>query len=207
MTPTDQSFALALKQFRTASGMTQDELALRSGVSVRSISDLERGISRFPHKDTVQLLMDALGLSPDDAARLFALARTPPSPSAPPAPSEPTTPCIGREHELAQIHQRLRDPALRALTLTGEAGVGKTRLALESAALARETFGEAITFVDLSAMRSAQYALPVIAEALGVRERPAHTLLDDVAQSIGEQRLLLILDNCEHVLEAHPTIT
>ena len=70
-----QSFAVMLKQLRAAHGMTQEELAQRSGASVRSISDLERGISRFPHKDTVQLLTDALQLSPDEAAELLALAR------------------------------------------------------------------------------------------------------------------------------------
>lgn len=79
MPVTSQSFAVMLKQLRTAHGMTQEELAERSGASVRSISDLERGISRFPRKDTVQLLADALQLSPDESAQLFALARAPKS--------------------------------------------------------------------------------------------------------------------------------
>ena len=78
MPVTSQNFAVMLKQLRTAHGMTQEELAERSGASVRSISDLERGISRFPRKDTVQLLADALQLSPDESAQLFAW-RAPPS--------------------------------------------------------------------------------------------------------------------------------
>ncbi|HUY77507.1 MAG TPA: tetratricopeptide repeat protein [Ktedonobacterales bacterium] len=210
MPPTSQaspSFAVALKHYRTAHELTQDELAARSGVSVRSISDLERGVSRFPHKDTVQLLVDALGLTPDDAERLFALARAPRLPADIGALAEQATPCIGREHELAHLRLRLLDPTLRLLTLTGVGGVGKTRLALECAELARDTFGDEVKLVDLSAVPSARYVAPAIAEALGVREQAAGTLLADVARAIGDRRLLLLLDNCEHVLDARPTLT
>src|SRR5215469_141948 len=95
------NFAVVLKQLRTAHGMTQEELAERSGASVRSISDLERGISRFPRKDTVQLLADALMLSPDESAQLLALARAPKAslPSSTTSP-EGGLPLLGRENEL-----------------------------------------------------------------------------------------------------------
>ena len=207
MAPTGQSFAVALKHYRTAHELTQDELATRSGVSVRSISDLERGISRFPHKDTVQLLVDALELPPDAAERLFALARAPRLPVDAGMTAEQATPCIGRERELAHLHQRLLDPTVRLLTLTGVAGVGKTRLALECVALGRDAFGDEIKLVDLSAVPAARYVAPAIAEALGVREQSAGTLLADVARAVGDRRLLLVLDNCEHVLDARPVIT
>ncbi len=88
MLPTSQSFAVLLKQLRAARGMTQEELAERSGTSVRSISDLERGISRFPHKNTVQLLVDALQLAPQEAEQLFALARSLRSPTGISAPTD-----------------------------------------------------------------------------------------------------------------------
>jgi predicted ATPase/DNA-binding XRE family transcriptional regulator len=209
MPPTGQSFAVALKQFRAAHGMTQDELAARSGVSVRSISDLERGISRFPHKDTVQLLADALHLTPEEADHLFALARAPKAPTdalTALTASDSALPLVGRDRELGDIQRRLMDPSLRLLTLTGVAGVGKTRLALESATLARDGFPAGVTFVDLAALSAAHQVLPAIAQALGVREQPARTLLDETIRWIGEQRLLLILDNCEHVLEARAVI-
>ncbi len=201
-----QSFAVALKQLRAAREMTQEELAARSGVSIRSISDLERGISRYPHKDTVQLLVDALELTPNEAERLFALARAPRLPTDI-APTDQATPLIGRERELAHLNQRLSDPALRLLTLTGLAGVGKTRLALASMALARDTFGEDARFIDLSAISSARYVSPAIAEALNVREQSPGSLVDDITRWIGDRRFLLLLDNCEHVLDARPVIT
>jgi transcriptional regulator with XRE-family HTH domain/tetratricopeptide (TPR) repeat protein len=69
------SFGSLLRSLRTAAGLTQEELAEAARVSYRSISDLERGVSRSPHRDTARLLADALGLSGDDRARFEAAAR------------------------------------------------------------------------------------------------------------------------------------
>jgi predicted ATPase len=67
-------------------------------------------------------------------------------------------------------------------------------------------FADGTKFVDLSAIHTAQYVVAAIAQVLGVRERPEHSLLDEVVLWIGERRLLLVLDNCEHVLEARDAI-
>ncbi len=209
MPVTSQNFAVMLKQLRTAHGMTQEELAERSGASVRSISDLERGISRFPRKDTVQLLADALQLSPDESAQLFALARASKSlPSSLDSP-EGGLPLVGREREVADIDWRLKNPRVRLLSLTGVAGVGKTRLALECAESVSTTFIGGVKIVDFSSIQAAQYVVPTIAQVLGVREQPGRPLLDEVVRSIGDlgdRRLLLVLDNCEHILEARGSI-
>jgi predicted ATPase/DNA-binding XRE family transcriptional regulator len=194
-----QSFAITLKQLRTLHGLTQEELAERSGVSVRSISDLERGISRFPHKDTVQLLADALHLAPEEAAQLFAFTRK--ASSADQSAAEAAVPCIGRERELAEILRRLRDPTVRLLTLSGVAGVGKTRLAREAAAQAQPIFGDDVRFVDLAPVTTARFVVRAIAHALDVREAPAQTLMDVLCRYLAERHMLLILDNCEHLLE------
>lgn len=69
------SFGSLLRSLRIAGGLTQEELAEAARVSYRSISDLERGVSRFPRRDTARLLADALGLSGDDRARFEAAAR------------------------------------------------------------------------------------------------------------------------------------
>src|SRR5215469_5489166 len=201
-----QSFAVMLKQLRAAHGMTQEELAERSGASVRSISDLERGISRFPRKDTVQLLAEALQLTPDEATQLLALARAARFLPADPTAMDGSLPFVGRERECDEIIRRLRDPLVRLLSLTGVAGVGKTRLALECLAPVEGAFAAGTRFVDLSAIHTAQYVVAAIAQVLGVRERPEHSLLDEVVLWIGERRLLLVLDNCEHVLEARDAI-
>ena len=86
------------------------------------------------------------------------------------------------------------------------AGVGKTRLALECLAPVEGYFEDGMRFVDLSAIHTAQYVVAALAQALGVRERPEHALLDEVVSWVGERRLLLVLDNCEHVLEARVAI-
>ncbi len=209
---TQSTFALALKQFRTRCDMTQEMLAERSGVSVRSVSDLERGISRSPRKDTIQLLADAMRLSAAETAQLVALAL----PSARVgagrlALSSADLPLVGRERELREIQRLLMDPTLRLLTLTGVAGIGKTRLALESASLLQETnlngnTFDGITLVDLSAIAAPRFVLPTIAAALGLREQPAQAWMDEIAAALAERRVLLILDNCEHVIEARDDI-
>src|SRR5215469_10948296 len=69
------SFGDLLRSLRTAAGLTQEGLAEAARVSYRSISDLERGVSRFPRRETARLLADALGLSGDDRAGFEAAAR------------------------------------------------------------------------------------------------------------------------------------
>src|SRR5829696_10167900 len=133
--PDTPVFAELLRQHRRAMGVTQEELAERAGMSARGISDLERGARSHPHRETVRLLADALGLS--GAARSTfvraaprAIGRT----AARPAPAAqlpiPLTPLIGRHQERAAVIALMRDGVTRLVTLTGPGGVGKTRLAL-----------------------------------------------------------------------------
>ena len=85
----DASFAAHLKRRRAAAGLTQEELAERAGISVRSIGDLERGAAHRPRKDTARLLAAALGLPPEEREAFVAAARRPPRPAADAAP-DPT---------------------------------------------------------------------------------------------------------------------
>ena len=79
---TESDFGVLLRRYRVAAGLTQEELAERAGVSIRGISDLERGARGLPRKDTVRLLLDALALSPADRAALVAAAERPQKPTA-----------------------------------------------------------------------------------------------------------------------------
>src|SRR5215212_11547166 len=74
---TETSFGDLIRRHRTAAGLTQEALAERAGLSTRGISDLERGARGLPRKDTLQLLLQALDLSPADHAALVAAARRP----------------------------------------------------------------------------------------------------------------------------------
>jgi predicted ATPase/DNA-binding CsgD family transcriptional regulator len=116
----------------------------------------------------------------------------------------PLTSFVGRERELAAVRDRLGDPGVRLLTLTGPSGVGKTRLAL---AAARDLdgggrFADGVWFAGLAPLADAALVPQVIATTLGIREEAGRPLLEAVQESLRARRLLLVLDNCEHLVDA-----
>jgi hypothetical protein len=123
----------------------------------------------------------------------------------------PPTPLIDRADELATICQRLADTGTRLLTLTGPAGVGKTRLALAAAIQLADQipnrFPDGVTLVDLSLVRDPQLVLPAIAHALGPADTGALPLPQRLQTSLAERALLLVLDNFEQVLPAASLLT
>ncbi|MCA9876639.1 MAG: helix-turn-helix domain-containing protein, partial [Thermomicrobiales bacterium] len=126
---TDNAFAGELRRCRLAARLTQRDLAERSGISVRAISDLERGINRHPQRETARMLSAALALSGAAQTRFLEAARRPPrlvkpAPSGVNAPAN--DPLIGRAQEIALIAQTILRPGVRLVTLTGPGGVGKT---------------------------------------------------------------------------------
>jgi predicted ATPase/DNA-binding CsgD family transcriptional regulator len=112
------------------------------------------------------------------------------------------TPLIDRAVELEMIHQRLVDDHVRLITLTGPAGVGKTRLALEAANQLSDCFPDGVIFVDLTSIRNPDRVLPAVAHTLGVAERNGSPLLERLEERLADLKLLLILDNFERVLSA-----
>jgi predicted ATPase/transcriptional regulator with XRE-family HTH domain len=207
------SFADLLRHLRITAALSQEELAIRSGLSLRGISDLERGVRRAPHLTTVRVLADALALDTTDRQALLTAARPGALPDTPGATAGgyaplvlPLTPLLGRERELATLVSLVRDSDFRLVTLTGAGGSGKTRLALEVSTGLCSTFSEGAVFVDLAPLRDVEFVLPTIAGVLGVRERPGQPLLDTLSRFLAPKHLLLLLDNCEQVLGAAPQI-
>src|SRR5258708_3558754 len=132
------SFGVLLKRYRIAVGLTQEALAARAQLSARTIADLERGINRLPRHDTFELLMTALNVTAQQRALFLVMARPEITAEAAQASSLshlplPPTALIGREQEITQALTRLRSDGVRLLTLTGPAGIGKTRLGLQVA--------------------------------------------------------------------------
>jgi predicted ATPase/DNA-binding CsgD family transcriptional regulator len=116
-------------------------------------------------------------------------------------PQQPTL-LVGRERELAALAMELQKPSVRLLTLTGVGGTGKTRLAIASAAAWLDGNSGEACFVDLAAIPDPEGVMPAIAAALGVHETPRVAPREAVAQVVRPRLMLLVLDNCEHVLGA-----
>jgi predicted ATPase/DNA-binding CsgD family transcriptional regulator len=106
---------------------------------------------------------------------------------------------IGRDAELAEVRRLVA--GWRLATLTGTGGAGKTRLAVQVAAGLADGAGDGVWFVDLAPLTDPDLVAVAVADALGVRQEPGRPVLDTLVGAVGWQSLLVLLDNCEHVIE------
>ncbi len=115
-------------------------------------------------------------------------------------PPQPTS-FVGRATELREIGDLLADPDCRLLTLVGPGGIGKTRLALEAAARLRDAYADGVCFVPLQPLASPEDIVPTIIRATGLAMRQADDLKAQLLEQLRACHLLLVVDNCEHLLE------
>jgi non-specific serine/threonine protein kinase len=178
---------------------------------VHAIHKLERGTTH-PHRDTTNRLVQALRLSADDEAAFRALAEPVPrhrdTTAAATADLRLTradlpvalTRFVGRQREIVEVEELLR--SARLITLTGVGGCGKTRLALEVARSNAAQFSDGVALVELAPLTDGSLVTQAIGSAVGVREAPSRPMLDTLCGALKSRQVLLVLDNCEHLLEA-----
>src|SRR5215210_1874964 len=107
---------------------------------------------------------------------------------------------VGRERELNEVKRALA--MTRLLTLTGACGSGKTRLALEVAENLTDAYPQGVWFAELATLSEGALVPQTVAAALGVCEQPSRTLVDTLANSLRREKMLLVLDNCEHLVDS-----
>jgi len=199
---------MLLRRRREACGLTQEALAALAELSVDAISLLERGLRQRPHPSTVTLLATALGLTAAECDEFLAASREPAAGLATTAPPElqpPATSFLGRQDQVEELRALLQGDGPRLLTLTGPAGVGKTRLALAAFAAAGPAFAGGVVAVSLAPLSDPRQVPTAIQHALGVRDDGADAL-EAIVAHCRRRRLLLLLDNFEHVLAAAPLL-
>jgi class 3 adenylate cyclase len=107
---------------------------------------------------------------------------------------------VGRGPQMADVEKLLADN--RLVTLTGAGGVGKTRLALEIAARLAPEFRDGVWYVDLAPITDAELVPVAVARALGLPDQPGRSTMDTPLRFVRDRQMLVVLDNCEHLLDA-----
>ncbi len=197
-----------LREYRKQAGFSQAHLAGLSRLSVEAVGALERGARRAPYRATIALLAHALDLNPSDRAKLEAAAagararapRSPPPGASADAQSHlpiQATSLVGRDHDVATIVDMLQRS--RLVTVTGSGGVGKTRVAIEVASRILSDGRADVRFIDLSQLSDGRLVAENVAAAFGLTLDEAASAAD-VARACSSAEVLLVLDNCEHLV-------
>src|SRR5262249_12777321 len=183
--------------------------------------------TRWPYRHTVARLANAMKLAPAERSALVVAGqrpiRTRPAESASTidralSPDTATTTAvgtiprttlpvpltglIGRSAELDRLAQLFVDSGTRLLTVIGPGGVGKTRLAIAVAGRLESTYSDAVVFVSLGSIEDVLLLPTTVARAVGMSEQASSDVIDALAEFIGQRPLLLVLDNCEHLIDA-----
>ena len=207
------NFGTVLKRLRLKAGLSQEELAERARISAKAIGAYERGDRRAPYRDTLALIVEALGVTGAPYDELVSAAdqarRRGPSPTDVASPSEfpahpnnlpiARTTFVGRDQDLAEVTALLDHH--RLLTLVGSGGVGKTRLAIQVGAELLRHYPDGVWFVDFAPITDPQLVASVTAHALGMSQQQGRRVDEAIPTWLKRKRLVLIFDNSEHVLE------
>jgi predicted ATPase/transcriptional regulator with XRE-family HTH domain len=214
------SFGYWLRLKRKALDLTREALADRVGCSVSTIRKLEDE-ERRPSTQIAELLTEIFKIPATERTAFLQFARgdwrsapslrdeeAPWRASTPALPQQPRsnlpgtfTSLIGRDEDIAAVRDYLTDPNIRLVTLIGAPGIGKTRLSIASARESLADFPEGVFFVALAPLDQPSLIPSATMQALGYIEKNNLSPEKHLIEGIGNKRILLVLDNCEHVIE------
>ncbi|GAA3240181.1 ATP-binding protein [Dactylosporangium siamense] len=194
------TFGQVIKHRRRALDMTQRDLANQVGYSVVTIRKVETD-ERRPSRELAERLAHCLRIDPEQQGAFVGLGRhaMPATRSNLPAP---LTRLIGRDAEVELVRGTVLQRSIRIVTLVGPPGIGKSRLSVEVAGDLRAVFPDGVCFVAFAPVGDEALVVPTLATALGVREVAGTPLVDVLVDHLRDRRLLLLLDDCEHLLGA-----
>jgi predicted ATPase/DNA-binding XRE family transcriptional regulator len=206
-------FGTLLKRLRLQAGLSQEQLAERARISAKAVGSYERGDRRAPHRNTLALIVDALGVTGAARDELLSAAdqgrRRGPSAvdfaSSGEPPAQPNnlpvarTTFVGRDDDVAEVEALL--DRHRLLTLVGSGGVGKTRLAIQVGAGMLDRYPDGVWFVDFAPITDPELVGSVVARPLGMSQQQGQAIDEVIPAWLKRKQLLLIFDNAEHVLE------
>jgi predicted ATPase/transcriptional regulator with XRE-family HTH domain len=212
----DASFGEWLKRRRKAGGWTQEQLAQQIHCSTITLRKIEAE-ERRPSAQIVERLAELFKIPSSEQAAFLRFARgdwkSAPSkesgdvpwrsPTATPRSNLPAslTSLVGREQEITRVHEYLSNPSVRLATLIGPPGIGKTRLSIEAARTALPHFQDGVFFVALAPLDDPALIGVTIAQALGYVGARNISTNEQLIEGIGDKQMLIVLDNCEHLIE------
>jgi predicted ATPase/DNA-binding XRE family transcriptional regulator len=213
---TEVSFGEWLKRRRKGMGLTQQQLAAQIHCSTVMLKKIEAE-ERRPSAQIVERLAEIFDIPPNEQTAFLRFVRgdwkSVPNAGIEDMPWQvsPTAPrsnlpasvnsLIGREQDLSDVQKYLEEANTRLITLIGPPGIGKTRLSIESARTALLNFPDGVFFVELAPLDESDLIAITIAQVLGFVEAKNISTNEQLKAVIGAKRILLVLDNCEHLIE------
>lgn len=209
-----QTFGTWLRLKRKSLDLTREALADRVGCSPATIRKLEAE-ERRPSSQMAERLAEILEIPPHEKDHFLQFARDNQTSFDERIEVQPwhahvvtrsvlpatVTSLVGRQKEIEDLHEYLRKPDTRLITLIGPPGIGKTRLSIEVAREAQNDFPDGVFFASLAPLDDAALIAPTIVQSLGYVERKGQPDSEMLKAGIGDKHLLLLLDNCEHLIE------
>ena len=203
--PEPLPFGELVKHHRQEAGLTQEALAELAGITPRGLRYLEAG-ARVPYRYTVRRLASALGLEGRDQEEFTAVAgsgvQRSVSASTTAAWPSRNLELIGREHELTDLTELLKQPSVQVVSVTGPGGVGKTQTAVEVALSLEGEFADGAFWIPLADIDDPALVAPAIVQALGGTGAEGMPDAELIVARLGNRAALLLLDNFEHVASA-----